>query len=113
MRHDIPPEFREDLGLTDITDVPRELPAAPEYPVAAMPRACQALIAEASAATGCPPEFVGVPMLAVLGAAIGNSRVLFLPQRLSRVSVYADHQGAAGHERPHQQPQQHTTHLSP
>jgi putative DNA primase/helicase len=77
----IPEEFTERLGLTDITDITdnhKELPAAPEFPVAAMPKACQALIREAAAAIGCPPEFVGAPMLAVLGSAIGNARVLKL-----------------------------------
>jgi putative DNA primase/helicase len=43
-----------------------------------MPAACRTLIREASAAIGCPPEFVGLPMLSVLGSAIGNSRVVEL-----------------------------------
>jgi hypothetical protein len=33
-------------------------------------------IEEVAEALPCPPDFVGVPMLAVLGAAIGTSRVL-------------------------------------
>ncbi len=56
----------------------RELPDALPFPVDAMPEPCKALIKEAAAAIGCPPEFVGVPMLVVLGSAIGNSRVIKL-----------------------------------
>jgi hypothetical protein len=81
MRRHIPQEFLEDLGLTnitDITDIPRELPTPPEFPVDAMPRRCRGLIKEAAAAIGCPPDFVALPMLVVLGSAIGNSRVLKL-----------------------------------
>jgi hypothetical protein len=72
------PEDRGLTNITDLTDVPKELPVAPTFPVRAMPRRCRALILEASASIGCPPEFVGVPMLVWLGAAIGNSRVLKL-----------------------------------
>jgi Protein of unknown function (DUF3987) len=81
MRRHIPQEVLEDLGLTDITDltdIPRELPAPPAFPVDAMPRRCRGLIKEAAAAIGCPPEFVALPMLVLLGSAIGNSRVLML-----------------------------------
>jgi uncharacterized protein DUF3987 len=81
MRRHIPQEFLGDLGLTNITDiadVPRELPAPPAFPVDAMPRRCRQLIKEAATAIGCPPEFVALPMLVLLGTAIGNSRVLKL-----------------------------------
>jgi hypothetical protein len=81
MRRHIPREFLEDLGLTDITDItdiPRELPTPPAFPVDAMPRRCRGLIREAAAAIGCPPEFVALPMLVLLSSAIGNSRVLKL-----------------------------------
>ncbi len=56
----------------------KKLPPATEFPTDAMPKACRALVREAAAAIGCPPEFVAVPMLAVLGAAIGNSRTVKL-----------------------------------
>ncbi len=80
-RHDIPEDITDRLGLTDITDItndPKELPAPDAFPTGAMPRACRVLIEEAAAAIGCPPDFVGLPMLSVLAAAIGNSRVLKL-----------------------------------
>jgi hypothetical protein len=66
--------------ITDITDVFKELPYASEFPVDAMPSACRALIREATASIECPSEFVGVPMLVVLGAAIGNSRTIKLKE---------------------------------
>jgi putative DNA primase/helicase len=80
-RHDIPEDILRDIGLTDITDITNDskgFPAAPPFPVGAMPEGCRRLIEEAAAAIGCPPDFVGLPMLAVLGSAIGNSRVLRL-----------------------------------
>ncbi len=80
-RAGMPEEFAERLGLTDITDITdnlKELPRPTELPTYAMPRPCRMLVEEAAAAIGCPPEFVAVPMLAVLGSAIGNSRVLKL-----------------------------------
>jgi hypothetical protein len=67
-----------------------KLPDAPEFPVDAMPEACQKLVREAAKAIGCPPELVGVPMLAVLGSAIGNSRVIKLKEGWEEgVGIYA------------------------
>jgi putative DNA primase/helicase len=63
-------------SVYSVYSVSRELPSATEFPVDAMPAACRTLIREASAAIGCPSEFVGLPMLSVLGSAIGNSRVV-------------------------------------
>jgi hypothetical protein len=83
-RYEIPPEMLRKVGLEpqqgvyDVYDVSRELPSAPEFPVDAMPAGCRMLIREASDAIGCPPEFVALPMLAVLASAIGNSRVVEL-----------------------------------
>nr|MDP9479194.1 YfjI family protein [Actinomycetota bacterium] len=69
----------EDLtAITAITTDSKELPSPQEFPTDAMPTACRMLVTEAAAAIGCPPEFVAVPMLAVLGAAIGNSRTVKL-----------------------------------
>ncbi len=56
----------------------KELPDAKEFPVGAMPAACQRLVREAAAAIGCPPDFVALPMLTTLSSAIGNSRVVKL-----------------------------------
>jgi putative DNA primase/helicase len=80
-RHGIPEDILHSVGLTDITDITndfKELPAAAPFPVSAMPESCRRLIEEGAAAIGCPPDFVGLPMLAVLASAIGNSRVLRL-----------------------------------
>jgi hypothetical protein len=90
----MPTKFRQDLGvdpeangrggdrtinaINAINADSGGLPTPDTFPVDAMPRGCRQLISEASAAIGCPPEFVGLPMLAVLGSAIGNSRVLKL-----------------------------------
>src|SRR5215212_9354748 len=79
--NDMPEYLLHDLGLDaidTIDTVPRDLPAPPPFPVGAMPEGCRRLIKEAAAAIGCPPDFVGLPMLTVLGSAIGNSRVLRL-----------------------------------
>lgn len=67
-------------GVYGVYGVSQKLPSAPEFPTDAMPTACQALIREATASIECPPEFVGVPMLAALGAAIGNSRTIKLKE---------------------------------
>jgi hypothetical protein len=82
----LPEEFRSLLRLpsrgtttVDAVDaVPRGLPAAPRFPTDAMPEPCRALVTEASAAIGCPPEFVGLSMLVTLGTAVGNARVVRL-----------------------------------
>src|SRR5919112_4965736 len=86
-RYEMPPEMLREVGLEpqqgvydvyDVYDVSRELPPASEFPVDPMPAGCRMLISEASEAIGCPPEFVALPMLAVLASAIDNSRVVEL-----------------------------------
>jgi uncharacterized protein DUF3987 len=67
-------------SITAITAITEELPAVQSFPTAAMPERCRSLIREASTAIGCPAELIAVPMLTVLGAAIGNSRVLKLKE---------------------------------
>jgi putative DNA primase/helicase len=78
----MPPEMWDEDGEDDpvyaVYSDSKKLPEPDTFPVGAMPRGTWQLINEASAAIGCPPEFVGLPMLAVLGSAIGNSRVLKL-----------------------------------
>jgi|SRR5215216_3338259 len=89
MRHhdDIPEDFLRDVGLDgdyaeyndyDDYNVSIKLPAPTEFPTEYMPTSCKRLIREASEAIGCPPEFVALPMLSVLGSAIGNSRMVEL-----------------------------------
>lgn len=48
----------------------------PSFPAEVLPAPLRRLVEEAAASIGCPPEFIAVPMLTTLGAAIGNSRVL-------------------------------------
>ena len=47
---------------------------APAFPVEIFPESIQDFIRTAAEAINCPPDFIAVPMLAVLGTAIGNSR---------------------------------------
>jgi hypothetical protein len=56
-------------GRTSLSEVPR-------FPTEVLPRTLRRFVEEAAASIGCPPEFIAVPMLATLGSAIGNSRVL-------------------------------------
>jgi hypothetical protein len=44
------------------------------FPLDALPAPVGAYTAEAAAAVGCDPAFVALPLLAALGAAVGNSR---------------------------------------
>jgi len=46
------------------------------FPLDALPKCVKSLVIEASRANCCPPDFIAVPVLAVLGAAIGNSHIL-------------------------------------
>jgi hypothetical protein len=92
-RRDIPEKMLRELELEPKEDTSepvytvytvytdsKELPTPEAFPVSAMPAGCRQLINESAAAIGCPPEFIGLPMLAVLGSAIGNSRVLKLKE---------------------------------
>ncbi len=55
-----------------------EVPHAPPFPVEALPPACRRFAEEAARAIGCPVDLVAVPMLALLAAGVGNSRVVEL-----------------------------------
>jgi hypothetical protein len=46
------------------------------FPVEVLPRPLARFVREVADALPCPADFVGVPMLALLGCAIGTSRVL-------------------------------------
>ncbi|MBX6763932.1 MAG: DUF3987 domain-containing protein [Rubrobacteraceae bacterium] len=67
-----------DGGARDAKDgiLPPALPEPAPFPTDAMPASCQPLIEEATAALGCAPELVALPMLAVLSSAIGTSRIV-------------------------------------
>ncbi len=76
-----PAQANGDYGdYGDYGDPIRNLPAVEGFPVGAMPKACRRLIEESGKAIGCPTDFVALPMLVVLGTAIGNSRVLKLKE---------------------------------
>jgi uncharacterized protein DUF3987 len=66
-----PPPRRETCPVA-----PSAHAAAVPFPVAVFPAPLRQFIHEVAAALPCPPDFVGVPMLALLGCAIGTSRVL-------------------------------------
>lgn len=68
---------RDDATVkAETTPAHTPLPEAADFPTGAMPNACQPLIREATAALGCAPELVALPMLAALSSAIGASRVI-------------------------------------
>jgi hypothetical protein len=48
------------------------------FPVELLPQAASCFVEECSAAVGCDAAFVALPVLTLLGAAIGNTRRLFL-----------------------------------
>jgi hypothetical protein len=50
--------------------------AAAPFPVAVFPAPLRQFIHEVATTLPCPPDFVAVPMLALLGCAIGTSRLL-------------------------------------
>jgi hypothetical protein len=55
--------------------IERQIPALP-FPVEVLPQPLARLVREVAKALPCPPDFMAVPMLALLGCAIGTSRVL-------------------------------------
>jgi hypothetical protein len=56
--------------------VRQPLPGAAPFPEDALPEECWRFVREGSEAVGCPPELLGLPVLAVLSSAIGASRVV-------------------------------------
>ncbi|MBC7294267.1 MAG: DUF3987 domain-containing protein, partial [Thermoleophilia bacterium] len=62
-----------------IEEPPPVLPPQPEvkpFPLEALPAGLVDFVREAAQAQGCPPEFIAVPALTILGAAIGSRYVL-------------------------------------
>jgi hypothetical protein len=53
-----------------------EIPAVPPFPLDILPGALRLFVQEAAAAIACPPDYLGVPLLAVAGCAIGAGRAL-------------------------------------
>ena len=67
---------------TDLTAEPAGTQPCPfefqveRFPVEVLPEPLARFVSEASQALPCPPDFVAVPMLALLGSAIGTSTVI-------------------------------------
>jgi len=69
------PEAEARNGVTPLRRFPVE-GSAPEFPIDALPKPVARLVKEAAAAIGCPPDAIGLGVLAALGSAIGNARVI-------------------------------------
>jgi putative DNA primase/helicase len=55
---------------------PAVLPEAPPFPTDALPEAARRFVVEGAEAIGCTPDLLALPVLAVLSAGIGGSRVV-------------------------------------
>jgi hypothetical protein len=51
---------------------------APSFPLDVLPEPLAALVTEGAEALPCPPDFIGIPMLVLAGAAIGATRCLHI-----------------------------------
>jgi hypothetical protein len=51
------------------------LPEAPPFPTDALPQAARGFVEEGAEAIGCAPDLLALPVLAVLSAGIGGSRI--------------------------------------
>jgi hypothetical protein len=56
--------------------IPPVLAVAAPFPVEVFPPVLADFVTQGAAALPCPPDFLGVPLLAILGAAIGTSHVV-------------------------------------
>jgi hypothetical protein len=63
-------------GGTPPTNSREHLPAVDPFPLDVLPAALQRYVSEAAAAFSCPPDYPAMAVMAVAGAAIGNSRML-------------------------------------
>ena len=75
-----PDELRAQLeAMADAAELVRPIQSAPAddrfrpFPVDALPEPLRGLVAAGSQAIGCDPSFIGLPVLTVCGAAIGNA----------------------------------------
>jgi hypothetical protein len=59
-----------------LTSSPPPLPEAPPFPTDALPGAARRFVEEGAEAIGCAPDLLALPVLAVLSAGIGASRVV-------------------------------------
>jgi hypothetical protein len=73
------------------------LPAVEPFPAEVLPAILARFVAEGSVALGCPPDFLGVPMLAIGGLAIGQTRTIEVkPGWEESASLYAAIIGSPG-----------------
>src|SRR5262249_9541815 len=63
------------------------IPPYRRFPLEVLPRSVRRYVESSAAAIGCDPSFVALPVLAVLGAAIGNSRRIQLKTGWTEPSV--------------------------
>ncbi len=75
-----PPEWQPPLPLSTT-------PPVAHFPLHALPAPLQAFAREAAGVLACPVDFLGVPLLAVAGGCVGNSR---------RVAIHDSHTQSAG-----------------
>lgn len=57
---------------------PRSIEPFEQFPLEALPEPVKSFVQEGAAAIGCDPSYLVLPLLSALGAAIGNSRRLFV-----------------------------------
>src|SRR4051794_31503109 len=84
-------------GPADLAQ-PGSGPSAPApFPTHVLPQQLCRFVEEVAAALPCPTDFVAVPMLAILGAAIGNTRAIAVkPGYEERARIYAAVVGDTG-----------------
>src|SRR5262249_33266474 len=81
--------------LHDSPDWPQPLPlgvipAAAPFPLEVVPKQILRLVKEIARACNCPVDFAGVPLLAMAGAAVGNSlRLAITKSHKQSASLYA------------------------
>jgi hypothetical protein len=63
-------------SVVDLPSFPILLPEAPPFPTDALPQAARRFVEEGAEAIGCAPDLLALPVLAVLSAGIGASRVV-------------------------------------
>jgi putative DNA primase/helicase len=68
-------ETETELSPTGETQISTSVPVE-AFPLDVLPKPLARLVREASMALPCPPDYVAVPILGVMGTAIGTSRVI-------------------------------------
>src|SRR5262249_37448594 len=68
--------------------VVRRIDPYQDFPVQSLPEPFAAYAVEAAASLGCDPAFLALPLLAVGGSAVGNTRVIRLKRGWEEPSVF-------------------------